>query len=675
MLICVFFIVFLVATGRPFIYNWFFIGATIGYMVSYVLVIEKKQSPAFVLFVIANTLLVGAFDGGINSPVYSFAYYIPYVLCSFIAVRPQNQPMRWIIWMITIGCLVSTAFLNITPQLSTLMYKPEHTYLARVLNMFLSLGLSILMVRILLKAASDSEIALIHNQQHLQSHEKLLFSINQNINEGIYRSTEQNQLIYVNIAFARLFGYNSSDEIIKLRSPFLYDDPTQRMRLIALLKQHGGISNEEVLFIRKDGSKFWGQISSILTTDENGKQYFDGAVRDISKQKQIEAELIHAKNIAEQASLAKSKFLSAMSHEIRTPMNAVIGISNLLMDHKGDLQQQQANLAVLKNSAQNLMSLLNDLLDFNKIEAGKFVLSPSFSDIKPGIEELVSMYTFLANQKHIAFETTLQLLPTHLIWVDSTRVVQVLSNLLSNAIKFTQHGTVTLTVTQKLSSDQTLCTTCFRIKDTGIGIDPAKQQQIFSAFAQEADETSVNYGGSGLGLAISRRILEKMNSEIHVKSAKQQGAEFWFEVETRVQPIVASQVSLPSEPISIKGLRVLLAEDNQVNILIASQILNRWETQVTVATNGKETVDLAVRQPFDVILMDLHMPELSGIEAARILRQQGVLTPIIALTADALFDSKNECIAAGMNAFITKPFNPDELHQLLAAIQQTSPTN
>ena len=166
-----------------------------------------------------------------------------------------------------------------------------------------------------------------------------------------------------------------------------------------------------------------------------------------------------------------------------------------------------------------------------------------------------------------------------------------------------------------------------------------------------------------------------MDSEIKVKSGKHQGAEFWFEIDTPVQPIQPSPPLVSRDTLIIKGMRILLAEDNPVNILIARQILDLWDTQVTEAKNGKEAVDLAAHQQFDVILMDLHMPELSGIEAARILRQQGVLTPIIALTADALFDSKNECIAAGMNAFVTKPFNPNELHRLLAGIYQISPSN
>ncbi len=675
-LVCLLFTSSLIVTNRPFFLNYFLIAAGLGYALSYVIALKNHLNWAFLLFVCANTLLVGTFDGGINSPVYSFAYYIPYVLCSFIAERPQRKEIKWLIWAITISCIFTTAFLDITPHLSSVMFNPEHHQYAKYLNLFIALGLSVLTVRLLIQFATDSETALMKNQMRLQSHQDLLYSINQNINEGIYRSTEDNKIVYVNNAFAKLFSYDSSEEVMGLSSPILYDDPQQRLRLVDSIKFKGYFTDQEVLFLRKDGSKFWGQISCILSTDENGNHFFDGAVRDITKQKSIEAELIQAKNIAEQASLAKSKFLSAMSHEIRTPMNAVIGITNLLMEHRGDLQKQQANLSVLKNSAQNLMSLLNDLLDFSKIEAGKFELSPTYTNIGPDIKELVSMYMFLANQKLVAFETKIQLIETQLICVDSTRLMQVISNLLSNAIKFTQHGSVSLSIIQNLSSDKRSCLTTIRIKDTGIGIEPANQQQIFTAFAQETDETSTHYGGSGLGLAISRRILEKMNSEIYVQSAKGQGAEFWFEIETPAQPVPASQVSLPAEPfLSIRGIRLLLAEDNPINVLIAKQILNSWGVQVTIANNGKEAVDLTSAKSFDVILMDLHMPELSGIEATRIIRQQGISTPIIALTADALFDSKNECIAAGMNVFITKPFNPDELYQLLTTFQLPAPSN
>jgi len=387
---------------------------------------------------------------------------------------------------------------------------------------------------------------------------------------------------------------------------------------------------------------------------------------------------------AERSFEAKSEFLSTMSHEIRTPLNAVIGMSNLLiMDDPRP--EQKENLEVLKFSAGNLLSIVNDMLDFNKIESGKLV----FENVKLNLGELMKNIcagqAILAQEKGLSFILEVdEVLSKKEIFGEPTRITQILFNLVSNAIKFTHKGNIQVKVTC-IEQKTSLLTVKFTVKDTGIGIKPDKLKLIFEPFTQESLSTTRQYGGTGLGLAIVKRLLESQGLQIQVDSESGEGSEFSFTMEF---PVAAeTQTALAETPVAkmqaltalreknLHSLKVLIAEDNPVNVMLMKKLLSKWKIVPTIAENGERAVELMHCSEFDIVLMDLQMPLMNGFDAAVEIRKMSdpkkANVPIIALTASALFDIKQKVYASGMNEYISKPFKPSELlekMQILTAV-------
>lgn len=666
MLICASFFLFHQVFVNQSVYAFLFLFAGSLYAFNHWLILQKKYSTAYLIFISINNLMLFCMDSGLDSPIHFYLFYLPVLLCNFIVVDPKRKGIRVFTLVLTLFTISSTLFFDYTPQLSLELFPIAYTDTISYFNLFIVIFMVLIMIEIILKKSTQAENVLLEKQQVLASKEQLLQSINQNISEGLYRSNNRtNELLYVNNAFATLFGYGSDSEMKGAGMDQLYVDAEHRLQLIEKISTQRYLANEEIRFRRKNQSEFWGLLSCVLTIDENGEEYCDGAIRDITHIKEIEYEVTVAKQAAENASLAKTKFLSAMSHEIRTPMNAVIGIANLMSMNKQVSQQEKENILVLKSSAENLMSLLNDLLDMNKIEAGKFELNYAYTDLDSALHELANMYSFLARQKQIEFLENIHLERLE-YRVDSVRLIQVLGNLLSNAVKFTDQGCIKLKVGMVRHAGNQ-CKIRFAVEDTGIGISKAYQNQIFSAFAQGKDEIARRFGGTGLGLTISRNILRKMDSGIEVYSEEGKGAVFTFELTTLCREKDPSQNAAGHiSPANLEGLHVLLVEDNHVNIVVAKQLLERWRVQMRVANNGFQAIDQVRQHAFDVILMDLHMPEMDGFEATVKIREMGIETPIIALTADAISDSKEQSLLIGMVDYITKPFNPDDLFAKLS---------
>ncbi|HVX49221.1 MAG TPA: ATP-binding protein [Chitinophagaceae bacterium] len=376
-------------------------------------------------------------------------------------------------------------------------------------------------------------------------------------------------------------------------------------------------------------------------------------------------ELKRAKDQAEQGLRVKSEFLSTMSHEIRTPLNSVIGMSHLMLQNQ-PREDQKEQLSVLLFAAGNLLSIVNDILDFNKIEANKINFESIEMDVRMIAENIINGLKASAVEKGIELRLEVDDALRYNVIGDPTRTGQVLTNLVHNAIKFTKEGYVLLSLRVEDITPAEIAI-AFSVKDTGIGIPYEKQQVIFEQFTQADSSTSRSFGGTGLGLAISKSILELQGSQLKLKSMPGKGSEFYF---TQTFPVLPAKTKpgkdekkkMTDDAGDLKGIAVLLVEDNEMNVFVAQSFLQKWGATIDVAVNGREALEKVDVNKHKIILMDMHMPEMDGYEASRRLREMGVTMPIIALTASV--PKKNEAdkiSAAGMNDIIIKPFDPQEL--------------
>ncbi len=385
---------------------------------------------------------------------------------------------------------------------------------------------------------------------------------------------------------------------------------------------------------------------------------------DITQRKAAELQLIEAKQNAERSMKAKEEFLSNMSHEIRTPLNAMIGISHLLMQ-EDPRPDQLDNLRILHFSAENLLHLVNDILDFNKIDAGKVVFEKidfSLTNLVDGIRQSLS---YKAKEKGLRLRVRMDTSLPEVVNGDPVRLAQILNNLTSNALKFTETGHVTIDVSLNHESEQSV-EVDFTITDTGIGIDAEMLNTIFESFTQASASTTRRFGGTGLGLAITKKLLTLQNSDIQVTSKPGEGSVFAFSLvfgKGSVQSLTAQQD--PAVVANLKDVHILLVEDNDINQKIATKFLTKWGARLDYALNGKEAIKMASQGRYDIILMDLQMPEMDGYEAATLIRQMDdpyyQQVPIVALTASAMTDVREKVFSIGMTDFISKPFNPYEL--------------
>ncbi len=393
---------------------------------------------------------------------------------------------------------------------------------------------------------------------------------------------------------------------------------------------------------------------------------------DIEEKNQIlkekNVELVEAKEKAESASKAKQKFLSNMSHEIRTPLNAVIGLSEILM-MENPREDQIELLRSIKFSGENLLVLINDILDFSKIEEGKIKIESTPFNATQLLTNLKNTFKNKAENKNLEFNLTVDEEVPEILNGDPHRLSQILVNLIDNAIKFTEEGKIEVRVFCLNKSNENI-TIKFSVCDTGIGISKEEQEKIFERFEQATTETTRKFGGSGLGLAIIRNLLRLQGTDIHVKSKSGEGSEFFFELKFGIDQKADSKDKRKGEPKDQESdknpsTHILLVEDNEMNMKVAKRFLERWDYSIDTAENGLEAIAKFKANTYDLILMDLHMPEMDGWEASTAIRsiENGSTrkTPIIALTADVMINDLDKLYTAGMDDYVTKPFNSDEL--------------
>jgi len=383
---------------------------------------------------------------------------------------------------------------------------------------------------------------------------------------------------------------------------------------------------------------------------------------DITEQQRYEEELRQARDIAEAATMAKSRFLAVMSHELRTPMTGIIGLIELLKEAHLPAEQK-SQVQILGRSADTLMSVLNDILDFSKIEAGRLDLEQIDFDLEQIVQEVLDAFSLPAHQRHNILRAKWgNKVP--ILYGDPTRVRQILLNLVGNAIKFTENGLVIINLSMQASQDEGLVELCIEVRDTGIGIKPEVQQNLFQAFHQADTSTTRRFGGTGLGLAICKHLVEAMNGQISVQSEVGKGSVFKVELnisKAKSQPELKSVRSGAEVIPSLLSLHILVAEDNETNRLLIETFLRRAGHILVMVEDGQQALKAASTQDFDLILMDMQMPVLDGVGATRAIRAlpdvKRSRIPIIALTADALPELRETYMASGLNDYQTKPIN------------------
>ena len=497
---------------------------------------------------------------------------------------------------------------------------------------------------------------------------------------GLYQSIPEGKYLSVNPAFARLFGYSCPEEMISCVADIgqqLYSNPKDRKRAIKQLIEQGFLEGFELEVQRRDGTKFWVSMNTRIVQDENGLHY-DGTVEDITKRKRAEDVLRASKEVAEATTKSKSDFLANMSHEIRTPMNAVIGMTGLLMDEELTIEQKEY-VETIRSSGEALLDIINDILDISKIEAGMMDLEHQPFSLQRCIEESIDLGAENATKKGLEMEYRIEPHIPAVVLGDYARLRQILVNLIGNAVKFTEKGCISIVVSGKKIDGESY-EIHFAVKDTGIGIPEDKADRLFQLFSQVDASTARRYGGTGLGLAISKKLVEMMNGKIWVESQTGIGSTFHFTIE--VQPTLSAPIDTGRSAFSTKAvshgdldqpLRILLAEDNMINQRVALRMLAKLGLRGDVACNGYEVLQALERQSYDVVLMDVQMPGMDGLETTKAIRQRWSDGPkIIAMTAAAFKSDREMCFEAGMDDYIRKPVRIEELAKALRLHQDRS---
>ena len=546
----------------------------------------------------------------------------------------------------------------------------------------------------------------ITERKRMEKDLQMIASVVQSSTDLIGFASLEGSVFFLNPAGRQILGLDQDEPMVVSVSDYVMDEDRERFRerVLPAVARDGRWEGETRFRHMKTGAPvpMWQSIFFVTEQGTNRRTALGTICRDMTKRKREEHELRAAKEAAEAASRAKSEFLANMSHEIRTPMNGILGMTALALDTDISPEQREY-LSMVKSSADSLLELINTILDFSKIEAGKLELESIEFNLRDTLEPTLKTLVLRAHEKSLELNYQVRPEVPETLVGDPGVLRQIVVNLVGNAIKFTEHGEVNVRVERESEEEGRACLH-FRVEDTGIGIPVDSQTGIFDAFAQADNSTTRRYGGTGLGLTISRRLVEMMGGRIWLESTPGKGSDFHFSVwlgrvnQTKratpepakleglavlvvddnvgSKPQAVARASQPSTHLPLReprrGFRILLAEDNRVNQMLAVRLLEKRGHHVQVAGDGREALEKLKTADFDLVLMDVQMPVMGGFEATAAMREMekgtGRHIPIVALTAHAVTGDRERCLAAGMDGYVAKPIHPEELFEQIEAL-------
>jgi PAS domain S-box-containing protein len=495
---------------------------------------------------------------------------------------------------------------------------------------------------------------------------------------GIYRTTPDGRVLMANPTLVRMLGYSSFEELASHNLEKKgFEASYKRSLFKELLEREGEVIGLEAKWTRRDKEVIFIRENAKAIRGEHGKiLYYEGTIEDITERKKVEKELEKARDAALESAGLKSEFMATMGRELRTPMNGIIGMTDMLLDT--DLNPEQRECArTVKSSADALMTLINDMVDFSKIESGTLQFESRDFDLRKAIEEVVEILAVRARGKRIELVTFVHHDLPVLVRGDMARLQQILTHIVGNAVKFTGAGEVVIRVF-KQSETENQVVARFLVSDTGIGIPADVQRRLFQAFVQADASSSRRYGGTGLGLAISKKLVELMGGNIGVESAPEKGSRFWFTITLQKQHRKEVPISKAAE--NLAGLRVLVVDDNASNRQVVTQHVSSWGMRAESASNGADALELLRREaaaglPYDFVLLDLHMPEMNGFHLAHTIKSDPNISSsrLILMASLRRQEDKGLVEAAGIEVCITKPVKQSQLYECLLALATRKP--